>query len=189
MTEGHELGSISIHTSASERPARTMLEHDDDGQPTTTSSMTSRLHKRTLLKLDCLLLPFLALLFLFNSLDKSNVSSHSLCYLRLLSPHLTNTDQIGNAESAHFTTDIGLAKGDLNTAVALFFAFFVTLQPVGAALGRKYGMVAWVPSCMLLWGLSTMAHVWVRGRWQLYALRIGIGCLEGAKCYAYRAAG
>lgn len=31
------------------------------------------LHKRTLRKLDLLLLPFLALLFLFNSLDKSNV--------------------------------------------------------------------------------------------------------------------
>jgi hypothetical protein len=31
-----------------------------------------RLHKRTLLKLDCLLLPFLALLFLFNALDKAN---------------------------------------------------------------------------------------------------------------------
>ncbi|KAF3036346.1 hypothetical protein E8E12_007562 [Didymella heteroderae] len=141
---------------ASRASARTMLENDaddDDEQHTT----TARLHTRTLLKLDTLLLPFLALLFLFNSLDKSN---------------------IGNAESAHFTTDIGLNKGDLNTAVALFFAFFVTLQPAGAALGRKYGMVAWVPSCMLLWGLSTMLHVWVRQRWQLYTLRIVIGCLE-----------
>ncbi|KAJ4399526.1 hypothetical protein N0V91_009351 [Didymella pomorum] len=130
-----------------------MRENDDDEQHNT----TSRLHKRTLLKLDTLLLPFLALLFLFNSLDKSN---------------------IGNAESAHFTTDIGLNKGDLNTAVALFFAFFVTLQPAGAALGRKYGMVAWVPTCMLLWGLSTMLHVWVKQRWQLFTLRIVIGCLE-----------
>jgi len=32
------------------------------------------LHRRTLLKLDCLLLPFLAVLFLFNALDKANVS-------------------------------------------------------------------------------------------------------------------
>ncbi|KAF2261738.1 MFS general substrate transporter [Lojkania enalia] len=115
------------------------------------------LHKRTLRKLDWLLLPFLALLFLFNSLDKSN---------------------IGNAESAHFTSDIGLHKQDLNTAVALFFTFFVTLQPAGAALGRKYGMVLWVPSCMLLWGISTALHVWVRARWQLYTLRVLIGCLE-----------
>jgi hypothetical protein len=37
-------------------------------------STDSQLHRRTLLKLDCLLLPFLALLFLFNALDKANVS-------------------------------------------------------------------------------------------------------------------
>jgi hypothetical protein len=37
-------------------------------------SVDPKLHKRTLLKLDCLLLPFLALLFLFNALDKANVS-------------------------------------------------------------------------------------------------------------------
>jgi hypothetical protein len=36
-------------------------------------AVDARLHKRTLRKLDCLLLPFLALLFLFNALDKSNV--------------------------------------------------------------------------------------------------------------------
>jgi MFS family permease len=87
--------------------------------------------------------------------------------------------QIGNAESAHFTADIGLDKGALNTAVALFFAFFVTLQPLGAALGRRYGMVLWVPSCMILWGVCTALHAWVRHRWQLYTLRILIGCLEG----------
>lgn len=117
----------------------------------------TRLEKSTLRKLDLILLPFLAILFLFNSVDKAN---------------------IGNAESAHFTTDIGLRKEDLNTAVALFFVFFVTLQPLGAALGRKYGMVRWVPASMALWGLSTTLHVWVRSRWQLYMLRILIGCLE-----------
>ena len=116
-----------------------------------------RLQKSTLRKLDLILLPFLALLFLFNSLDKAN---------------------IGNAETAHFTADVGLAEDDLNTAVALFFVFFVALQPLGAALGRKYGMVRWVPACMALWGLSTTLHVWVRSRWQLYTLRIIIGCLE-----------
>ncbi|KAF2744878.1 MFS general substrate transporter [Sporormia fimetaria CBS 119925] len=115
------------------------------------------LHKRTHRKLDIYLLPFLALLFLFNSLDKSN---------------------IGNAETAHFTRDVGLRKQDLNTAVAFFFAFFVSLQPVGAALGRRYGVVRWVPCCMVLWGLATVMHVWVKKRWQLFALRSAIGCLE-----------
>jgi hypothetical protein len=133
------------------------LEPDPSADERPRRSRT-RLETTTLRKLDFILLPFLALLFLFNSVDKAN---------------------IGNAESAHFTTDVGLRKEDLNTAVALFFVFFVALQPLGAALGRRYGMVRWVPSCMALWGLSTLLHVWVRSRWQLYVLRSIIGCLEG----------
>ncbi|CAD0090761.1 unnamed protein product [Aureobasidium vineae] len=73
--------------------------------------------KRVVLKLDLLLLPFLCLLFLLNSLDKSNV---------------------GNAESGHFTEDLGLPKSALNVSVAWFFAVFVSCQPIGAYYGRKY---------------------------------------------------
>ncbi len=142
-------------------------------------AVDARLHRTTLLKLDCLLLPFLALLFLFNALDKANVRSYS-SPVHTPTPYADASLQIGNAESAHFTVDVGLHKNDVNTAVILFFCFFVTLQPVGAALGRKYGMVAWVPSCMLLWGISTALHAFVTHRWQLFTLRILIGCLEGA---------
>ncbi|KAK5110990.1 hypothetical protein LTR62_005365 [Meristemomyces frigidus] len=116
-----------------------------------------RLDRRTVRKLDFILLPFLALLFLLNSLDKSN---------------------IGNAETAGFTSDAGLTPSDLNLSLAYFFAFFVLLQPVGAALGRKYGMARWVPACMSLWGLCTILHIWVRRRWQLICLRVLIACLE-----------
>ncbi|KAF2484168.1 major facilitator superfamily domain-containing protein [Neohortaea acidophila] len=117
----------------------------------------SALDRSTKRKLDFVLLPFLALLFLLNSVDKSN---------------------IGNAETAGFTTDAGLAPGDLNVSMGFFFAFFVALQPVGAALGRKFGMVRWVPACMSLWGLCTLLHIWVRAKWQLILLRITIAILE-----------
>jgi hypothetical protein len=53
--------------------ASTMPPEQLDEAPT----VDSRLHRRTLLKFDCLLLPFLALLFLFNALDKANVSSET----------------------------------------------------------------------------------------------------------------
>ncbi|KAF2032413.1 MFS general substrate transporter [Setomelanomma holmii] len=151
--------SFELTTTPSRATPRTMPPEEAEE----TFTVDPGLHKRTLRKLDCLLLPFLALLFLFNALDKSNVGA---------------AGSIGNAESAHFTGDIGIDKSDLNTVVALFFAFFVSLQPLGAALGRRYGMVAWVPTCMLLWGVSTALHAWVRHRWQLYTLRILIGCLE-----------
>jgi hypothetical protein len=48
-------------------------------------SYLNELNRRTLKKLDTVLLPFLALLFLFNSLDRSNVSINSFSrYCRVL---------------------------------------------------------------------------------------------------------
>lgn len=122
------------------------------------ASRFKEVEQHVIRKLDYILLPFLSLLFLLNSLDRSN---------------------IGNAETAHFTRDAGLDPKDLNIAVACFFTFFVALQPVGAAAGRKFGMARWVPSVMALWGLCTMLHVWINKRWQLITVRILIGCLEG----------
>jgi MFS family permease len=141
-------------------------EFDDSGSdngetapfaPSSSTPPNSVVARRTVRKLDTLLLPFLSVLFLLNSLDRSN---------------------IGNAETAHFTRDTGLAPSDVNTAMACFFAFFVALQPLGAALGRRFGMGRWVPGVMVLWGICTAAHVAVTKKWQLIVLRIAIGCLE-----------
>ncbi|KAI4728778.1 MFS general substrate transporter [Aureobasidium sp. EXF-10728] len=117
----------------------------------------ARLSKRVVLKLDLLLLPFLCLLFLLNSLDKSNV---------------------GNAESGHFTEDLGLPKSALNVSVAWFFAVFVSCQPIGAFFGRKYGMARWVPATMSLWGVCTALHIAVQSQTQLVTLRVLIAALE-----------
>ncbi|KAG9674375.1 MFS general substrate transporter, partial [Aureobasidium melanogenum] len=117
----------------------------------------ARLSRRVVLKFDLLLLPFLCLLFLLNSLDKSNV---------------------GNAESGHFTEDLGLPKAALNVSVAWFFAVFVSCQPIGAFFGRKYGMARWVPATMGLWGVCTALHVAVQSQAQLVTLRVLIAALE-----------
>jgi len=61
-----ELTAISPQTSLHSMPP-------DEAEET--FAVDAKVHRRTLLKLDYLLLPFLALLFLFNSLDKSNVRS------------------------------------------------------------------------------------------------------------------
>ncbi|KAF2101231.1 MFS general substrate transporter, partial [Rhizodiscina lignyota] len=158
----HELDQVDARASDSLSGERhtPMSSPDINGntQQMPSDVIDPSLDRRTKRKLDFILLPFLALLFLFNSLDKSN---------------------IGNAETANFTSDIGIDKSDLNTAVAIFFACFVGLQPVGAALGRRYGMSIWVPGCMSVWGVCTALHVWVRTKWQLIVLRMVIGALEG----------
>lgn len=77
MDEQYELAS----TSTQARPPT--MQPDELLEP---PILDRALHKRTLRKLDTLLLPFLALLFLFNSLDKSNVCLTSLFLLRQTEP-------------------------------------------------------------------------------------------------------
>jgi MFS family permease len=119
-----------------------------------TKPQTERILRRT----DIYLLPFLALLFLLNSLDRSN---------------------IGNAETAGFTRHAGLAEEDLNDAVSAFFVAFVALQPVGAALGKRVGARRWVSGVMTGWGFLTCCMATVKTRAGLLALRTAIGALEG----------
>ncbi|KAF2718309.1 MFS general substrate transporter [Polychaeton citri CBS 116435] len=144
----HDVGSPKEDTDCDETEGETY------GTP---SNDSDRLSRRTLLKLDTILLPFLSLLFLLNSLDKSN---------------------IGNAETAGFTRDAGLDSAAINASMAWFFFFFVALQPVGAALGRRFGMHRYVPVCMSLWGLCTIGHCFVKSRAQLVGLRVLVACLE-----------
>lgn len=140
--------------------AQNSLLRTPSAASSTTMALTphqQRVDRRTVQKLDYILLPFLSLLFLLNHLDKSNV---------------------GNAEAAHFTEDLGLPRSALNKSVAWFWAVFVTVQPLGAALGRRYGMARWVPACMVLWGICTTLHIAVRHEWQLITLRVLVAVLE-----------
>ncbi|KAF1828705.1 major facilitator superfamily transporter [Decorospora gaudefroyi] len=115
------------------------------------------LSRRINRKMDLALLPVLSLLYLFNGLDRSNV---------------------GNAETQGFTTDIGATPDDLNTAVSLFFATFVVLQPPSAAIGRWLGPKHWIAIIMVGWGVFTLAHAFIRGRGALIAVRLMIGAFE-----------
>lgn len=163
------LRNLSTASNSTRRDAQTTNdsegeEHQNNAANTMPSAAVSQssspnrnVEARILRKLDTYLLPFLALLFTINSLDRSN---------------------IGNAETAHFTSDLGLQPSDLNTAVAIFFAFFVALQPIGAAAGRYFGMTRYVPVTMGCWGLCTMLHVFVKTKGQLIGLRVLIACLE-----------
>lgn len=121
------------------------------------SSSTDDIDRQTVFKFDCVLLPFLSILFLLNSLDKAN---------------------LGAAETGNFTRDVGIPDSSLNTAVAIFYVVFVVLQPLGAAVGRRVGMARFVPTCMALWGLCTILHIKVTNEWQLITLRVILAVLE-----------
>jgi hypothetical protein len=72
-----ELREISSNNAplSHSRPTTSSMDYGDDGGSSRAQGKSDRdeLNRRTLRKLDFVLLPFLALLFLFNSLDRSNV--------------------------------------------------------------------------------------------------------------------
>lgn len=70
MTESQQRYELTEARSRSPATVTTTMSQDELED---FHAADARLHKSTLRKLDCLLLPFLALLFLFNALDKSNV--------------------------------------------------------------------------------------------------------------------
>jgi hypothetical protein len=63
--------------------SRTVDNAMDEYGPSSSQYGDKELDRRTVRKLDFVLLPFLALLFLFNSLDRSNVSITPLWNVRL----------------------------------------------------------------------------------------------------------
>jgi hypothetical protein len=72
-----ELQEISSNNAppSHSRPTTSSMDYGDDGRSSRAQDKSDRdeLNRRTIRKLDFILLPFLALLFLFNSLDRSNV--------------------------------------------------------------------------------------------------------------------
>src|SRR5690349_7788176 len=64
--------STSTRDPEQEEDVEDMLYHSKPSR----DEREEELNRRTLLKLDWILLPFLALLFLFNSLDRSNASHY-----------------------------------------------------------------------------------------------------------------
>jgi hypothetical protein len=67
-------GVHMLELTAPSRSARRNMLPNEANHAEDAYTVDPRLHRRTLRKLDGLLLPFLALLFLFNALDKANVS-------------------------------------------------------------------------------------------------------------------
>ncbi|KAL8711187.1 MAG: hypothetical protein Q9220_004332 [cf. Caloplaca sp. 1 TL-2023] len=69
-------------------------------------------------KFDLRILPVLAVMYLFNSLDKSN---------------------LGNAKTAGLEKTLGLKNHDYNVILSIFFIPYVLTAPFLAILGKKYG--------------------------------------------------
>ncbi|KAG0671969.1 High-affinity nicotinic acid transporter [Maudiozyma exigua] len=127
---------------------------EDDGIP----SLNHPMEKQILKKMDMFLIPLMCLLYFLSNLDKSN---------------------IGNAEVAGLSEDIGLKGKEYNVCVTVFFGTYVVFDPIGANLLKIVGPHLMMSICLLCFGAISLGSAWVRNYGDLLAVRLLLGAFEG----------
>ena len=146
-----------VHDDGDARAVEAELAHSRAGGYVPTTTEEKKRHRKLNRKLDMFVLPACILIYLLNGLDRSN---------------------LGNAQTAGFTEDLGMPDDAVNTATALFFATFVPLQPISTAIGKRVGQSRWLAIISLGWGVLTLSHAFVKTQGQLIAVRLLIGVFE-----------
>lgn len=115
--------------------------------------------RRLVWKFDLRILPTLAVMYLFNSLDKSN---------------------LGNAKTAGLEKTLGLTGNDYNLILSIFFIPYVLTAPFLGIAGKKWGPANVLPIMMFSFGTCTLLVVAVQNFGGLLALRWFLGMAESA---------
>ena len=133
---------------------------EDGVVPVTSASVAidPAAERRLVWKFDLRILPTLAIMYLFNALDKSN---------------------LGNAKTAGLEKDLHLKGDDYNLILSIFFIPYVLAGPIVGMASKKYGPSRTLPLMMLCFGFSTLMIVVVRNFGGLLACRWFLGMAEG----------
>lgn len=115
--------------------------------------------RRLVWKFDLRILPILAIMYLFNSLDKSN---------------------LGNAKTAGLEKTLGMTGDDYNLILSIFFIPYVLTAPFLGIAGKKFGPNRVLPLMMFSFGFSTMMVVATYNFSGIFALRWFLGMSESA---------
>jgi|SRR5277367_2872820 MFS family permease len=110
-------------------------------------------------KFDTRILPVLAVMYLFNSLDKSN---------------------LGNAKTDGLETTLNLTGDQYNIILSVFFVPYVLTAPILAILGKKYGPNRVLPIMMFCFGFVTTMVMVVKNFGGLMTVRWFLGMAESA---------
>ncbi|KAI0268207.1 MFS general substrate transporter [Gloeopeniophorella convolvens] len=117
-----------------------------------------RLTAKILRKMDLHVLPSLALIWLANFIDRTNV---------------------GNARIAGLQKDTHLEGNQFNTALAVFYASCVHTMRTSNWVLKKVGANRWLPFLVFLWGVVTTLSGLVQSFGGLVAVRVALGFCEG----------
>ncbi|MEV8390923.1 MULTISPECIES: MFS transporter [unclassified Streptomyces] len=120
-------------------------------------SAPSAVERSAIKKVSTRLVPFVALMFFVNYLDRTAVSF---------------------AEPNGMGTDLALTAAQFGFASGVFFIGYIVLEvPSNMALHR-FGARRWLARIMVTWGIVSLLFTWVQNSEQLYVLRFLLGVAE-----------
>ncbi|KAJ7498941.1 MFS transporter [Mycena latifolia] len=114
--------------------------------------------KKILWKLDCRVLPPLALLWLCNFIDRSN---------------------IGNARIAGLERDTKLHGNQFNIVLTVFYATYLIVEVPSNLVLRRLKPNRWIPLLVFMWGAITTLTSLVHNFAGLIVIRMFLGLCEG----------
>ncbi|KAI7887302.1 MFS general substrate transporter [Lichtheimia hyalospora FSU 10163] len=134
-------------------------ENNQEEEPVTlaTSGYDAQLEKRLVRKYDLMLLPFLSLMYLFSSLDRSS---------------------LGNAVLDNFEEDVGITPDQFNLSITVFYVGFLLFQIPSNIMLEKFTARRWLPLLMIAWGTMACLHATIKGFASLAILRFLLGVFE-----------
>ncbi|KAF1958421.1 MFS general substrate transporter [Byssothecium circinans] len=155
-----ELTKDGLEVTASNSSSKDHIDHDPVVRAGHTEHLPSFEHEKKLaLKMDLYVLPVLAVMYLFNALDKGN---------------------LGNAKTDTLEKDLKFKPGQYNAMLSIFYAPYVLFSPPFAMLGKKYGPHRVLPIMMFSFGSMTLLSASVHNWSGLMALRWFLGMAEAA---------
>jgi ACS family tartrate transporter-like MFS transporter len=114
------------------------------------------LGRRTMAKVLWRLVPFMCLLYVFNYLDRVNVS-----YAKL-----------------RMNADLGFSESVYAMGTSLFFVGYFLFEVPSNLVLERVGARLWMARIMVSWGLVSCAMVFVQGPLTFYGLRLLLGVAE-----------
>ncbi|PNY25601.1 transporter [Tolypocladium capitatum] len=152
-----------------------------DGEFVETARVVDHAAERSLcFKFDLRILPVLAVMYLFNALDKGNLSNAQTDGLsKGKHPRLAPSDRSAHARPPA-PADLGFKDGQYNLVVSIFFVPYVLFAPPFAMLAKKYGPARALPVMMFVFGSMTLLSASTQNFSGIFAVRWFLGMSEAA---------
>jgi MFS family permease len=134
-------------------------DYSDSRRISASYALDPAAERKLVWKFDLRILPVLATMYLFNSLDKSN---------------------LGNAKTAGLEKTLKLKGDQFNLILSVFFVPYVLTAPFLGIAGKKYGPSRILPIMMFCFGFTTIMVVVVKNFGGLMTIRWFLGMSESA---------